>query len=354
MRLKVILFVVCFLLLPVSNAGAALLFPQDANSRQQDSTNVIVVAQSNLNIRSLPSTNAPSLQVAPANTSLLAIGRNANTSWVQVEYSGVIGWVSVYYVNTSSRLSVLPVTDGTDTSVTDRPQERSSAPDGTLVNAGELVVFAAYSEVNVRALPSDTAPILGKLVPNERATVTLLDPSRSWGRISFQEQQGWVALYVVNVLGDIRTVPIVGAPTSGSDLPISDNGGGFSLEQREIVRKVQTHMGRYLGAAGTLMQIMSNGANSGIIACGPDVGFFRSYRLTRLESSKVPELVTVVDEMNTAFAELNRARAPWVAACEASNTLLFRDQFPTWLATAQGGATKLESAQRNLANLAAR
>lgn len=128
-----------------------------ANVLAQDP--IFLTTRSELNVRSLPSLEAPSLQVAPQGTTILAIGRNAATTWTQVEFKGVIGWVSNAYVAASGDLNSLPITDATAGTVNPRPQEQVSAPDGTIVQAGTLVVFADQAFVNVRALPDETGQV---------------------------------------------------------------------------------------------------------------------------------------------------------------------------------------------------
>jgi uncharacterized protein YraI len=313
---------------------------------------VIVTTTTNLRIRAQPRVEGASLQVAPSGTVMAALGRTADGAWIQVEYKGVIGWASVFYLGTNDDLSLLPITDAT-VADPNRPEEQVSAPDGTTVLSGELIVFSVTAEVNVRVLPDEGAEIIGRLAQNERATVTLLDPSRLWGQINFQGRQGWVALYVVNVLGDIRTVEVLGEPAAGAEMPLPP-ADGFSLEQREIVVAAQTHYARYIPEVSGFLDILRNGANTGLIACGPVPGLFREYKPLRTDYARVPELEAVVNDFNTAFRELNRVRARWLAACSSGSTLLYKDQFPVWLRQAEAALPQLEAGQRALAELSAR
>jgi uncharacterized protein YraI len=313
----------------------------------------IGLTTTNLRIRSAPTTRAPSLQVIPRNTTILLLGRTADGSWLQVQYKSVIGWVTVFYVASNDDFSLLPVTDATDPNVVPRPEEQVVAPDGTIVKTGELIIFSPSTEVNVRVLPDEAAPLLGRLAPNQRATVRLLDPTRLWGQIDFEGQQGWVALYVVAVYGDIRTVAVLGVPDSGWELPI-ETSPVFSLEQRQIVANASAHLGRYIGAASDLVGIFSNAVNSGFIACGPVPAFLRPYRPFRTDYARVPELEPIVTNMNLAFDQINFVRAQWLNACAADNTLSKRDSFDDWLATVNAALPVLDQAQRDLATLSAR
>ena len=319
---------------------------------QSDDGLTIVFTTANLRVRAQPTTSSPSLQIIPQGTTLSVLGRTGGSTWLQVEYKGVIGWISVLYVGTNDDLSALPVTDATDASVDPRPEERVSAPDGTLVDTGTLVVFSNFSNVNVRQQPNENAIRLTQLPQSQRATVTLLDPTYSWGMVTINGQTGWLALFVVNVLGDIRTVPVLGVENSGSDLPIPVSET-LSLEQRALLDSTQSHLGRAVGNASSLIGIFSNAVNSSFIACGPQIPLFRDFR-PQYELGILPELSAIIDDMHRAFDILNDARRPWVVACDANNTILFASQFSTWLARAQEGAVILDDVQRRLAVLSAR
>lgn len=345
MRLKfwIILALLTTLLLPLA------VWAQDSGS-----TGVIVTPTTNLRIRAQPTQSAPSLQVVTRGTVMSALGRTSDGSWIQVEYKGVIGWASLAYLASSDNLAALPITDASLLG-TPRPEEQVSAPDGTIVKTGELVVYSTQSNVNVRVLPEEGTAVLGQLAQFERATVYLLDPSYTWGRIEFQGQQGWVALYVLTVLGDIRTVEVLGDPASGAEMPVVGlPGGGFSLEQREAVQRLQDHLARYLPQASGLLDILRNGASSGFIACGPIPDFLRDYNPSRNDYVLVPELEPLVNTLNSAFAIFNRQRGQWLQACSSGSTLLFRDRFVTWRDQAETALPLLDIVQRGAAELAAK
>jgi|GEM_PF-4471423 len=346
------LILIVAMLIPVGIVGANNT-PDSTTTIEPTQATAIVITTANLNIRSQPRTSAPKLQTAPRGTSLVAVGRTADTSWLQVEFRGVVGWASRFYVETNDSLSGLGVTDGTDETVEPRPQEQVSAGDGTIVNTGELIVFSAFSRVNIRATYNEEAAQLGQLQVNERATVNLLSPDRTWGFVNAGEASGWVALYAVNVLGDIRTVAVEGDAGSGSDLPI-ETTGNFDAETRQIIQNAQDYYARYIGGANTLIGIFENAISSGFISCGPVMTFFRPYRPTNYEYERVPELEGVVNAMNNGFDILNRARAPWLTSCENRTTITSRDQWPGWLATAREGAAIVNQAQASLAALSSR
>ena len=353
-KLSVILLLILLITAPASALAAPE--PIDHADGQQEAV-AFVQTTANLRLRSLPTSDAPVLQTIPQGTTVRAIGRDANINWLWVEFRGVTGWVSVFYVRTSDSLAALTVRDGTDPNAEPPPPaSQTTALDGTVVSSGTLVIFSNSAEVNVRAEPSIEAPSLTIISPGTRVIVDQIDTSYTWGRVNVDGITGWVALWVVNTLGDIRTVARVGDPTSGSDLPLPSTGPGsvLSAEQRQIIQDAQDYLGRYIPNASGLIDVLNNGASNGLISCGPDIPFFRDYRPTNYQLERVPELATVRDNMNTAFDFLNRARAQWLIACTGNRTLLFKDQYPVWLGIALEGLPFLDEARAQLAALSAR
>ncbi|MFP4321464.1 MAG: SH3 domain-containing protein, partial [Anaerolineales bacterium] len=309
------------------------------------------ITNTELRVRAQPMRNSPTLQIADQDTSIVAIGRTADTAWIQVEFNGAVGWMSRFFLSSFDDLSQLPVTDGGPQSVEPRPQERTTALDGTQVETGTLVVFATLARVNVREEPSTSAPIIGQLAEDERALVTLLSREREWGQITFRGQPGWVALFAVNILGDIRTVPLIGEPGSGAPVPVPPSGR--TPEERVVVDRAQEHLGRFIGGAGNLVNILEDGVATGFITCNIRlVPLFREYRPALSDYQVYPELEGIVDQMNAAFETLNGARRPWVTACDGAFVRRVLDQYPNWLASAQAGLAQLREAQRQLAILA--
>jgi uncharacterized protein YraI len=69
------------------------------------------VTQVNLRLRSGPGISYQSLTIAPAGTTVAAIGRNTATDWIQVQYGGQTGWMAAWFLNFSSgSAGALPVT----------------------------------------------------------------------------------------------------------------------------------------------------------------------------------------------------------------------------------------------------
>lgn len=67
---------------------------------------------------------------------------------------------------------------------------------------------------NVRTGPSIEFPILGELVQGDTATVIGATADNTWVVIDFRGQQGWLATYLLDVFGDLDTVPIITPPAT--------------------------------------------------------------------------------------------------------------------------------------------
>ena len=81
----------------------------------------------------------------------------------------------------------------------------TATPDGVF-----LTIMSSVQ--NVRTGPSLEYPVLGQMRQGE--TVRLIGTSidYNWVVINFRGQQGWLATYLLEVAGDLRTLPIIPAP----------------------------------------------------------------------------------------------------------------------------------------------
>lgn len=94
--------------LPVVDGSTSSPTPAPATPQP---SGTIVTTVSNLNLRTGPAANTPSLLVIPRGQDATVIGRNADGSWLRVTYSNVTGWVSSRFVTATSPLdlSQIPV-----------------------------------------------------------------------------------------------------------------------------------------------------------------------------------------------------------------------------------------------------
>jgi branched-chain amino acid transport system substrate-binding protein len=95
-----------------------------------------------------------------------------------------------------------PDTPGTPTVVT--------VP-ATATPAGVTVTITGLRQ-NVRTGPSIDYPVIGQLNRGEQARVIGTTVDKTWVIIDFRAQQGWLATYLLDVFGDLNTVPIIQPP----------------------------------------------------------------------------------------------------------------------------------------------
>jgi ABC-type branched-subunit amino acid transport system substrate-binding protein/uncharacterized protein YraI len=78
--------------------------------------------------------------------------------------------------------------------------------------SGEVFLTITEPLQNVRMGPGDAYSILGQLAQGETAQIIGASLDNAWVVINFRGQQGWLAAYLLDVTGDLRSVPVVAAP----------------------------------------------------------------------------------------------------------------------------------------------
>jgi len=101
-------------------------------------------------------------------------------------------------------------------------------PAPTAIQAqGAVTVTPNRPYINVRLWPAIGATVIGSMAPGDVMTATGRTVDGDWVRIDFRGQEGWVALLVVNVTGDVNTLPLAdprSIPYNSSIVPYA--GGG--------------------------------------------------------------------------------------------------------------------------------
>lgn len=75
-----------------------------------------------------------------------------------------------------------------------------------------VIVTVTSQRQNVRSGPGLVYPILGELLQGQQARVIATLPDRTWVVIDFAGMQGWMATYLLDVSGDLGTLPVVAPP----------------------------------------------------------------------------------------------------------------------------------------------
>lgn len=82
-----------------------------------------------------------------------------------------------------------------------------------------VVITIKQVRQNVRSGPSTSYDIIGQLSQNEQARVIGATVDYSWVVIDFRGTQGWLATYLLDVFGDLKTVPIIAPPPTPTPVP---------------------------------------------------------------------------------------------------------------------------------------
>jgi uncharacterized protein YraI len=155
-----------------------------------------------VNIRSTPGINSAVIGVLPGHEEATAVGRTSGNNWIQIRYQSTTGWVAAWVMVFSGDTALLPVT----TEI--QPPPASSG--------GPFVMLSPYN-VNVRADPWVSSPILTVIPFNTEASATGRNNASSWVRVRYHDVEGWAAAWLVILNGDINALPVAGeaAPPPG-------------------------------------------------------------------------------------------------------------------------------------------
>lgn len=118
---------------------------------------------------------------------------------------------------------------------TPTPQPTNTpAPTATLDGVYATVVSQG---LNVRTGPSTTYDILGQLRNGEQVRLVGTSLDAAWGVINFRGLQGWISLAgnLVEVAGDLRTLPVVATPPTPTPGPTSTPAPTATLSTADIV-----------------------------------------------------------------------------------------------------------------------
>ncbi|MBL8163698.1 MAG: SH3 domain-containing protein, partial [Anaerolineae bacterium] len=84
-----------------------------------------------------------------------------------------------------------------------------------------VVITITQARQNVRSGPSTNYAVLGQLSEGDQAQVIGATTDLAWVVIDYRGQQGWLATYLLEVFGDLNTVPIITPPPTPTPPPTS-------------------------------------------------------------------------------------------------------------------------------------
>lgn len=94
---------------------------------------------------------------------------------------------------------------------------------------GAVMVTPNREYINVRLLPAIGATVIGSLGTGDVMTATGRSIDGDWIRIDYHGDEGWVALLVVDVSGDLNALPLADPRTIPYNSNVMPSAGGGSL-----------------------------------------------------------------------------------------------------------------------------
>jgi len=82
-----------------------------------------------------------------------------------------------------------------------------------------VVITIKQAKQNVRTGPSTAYDVIGQASKDEQYQVVGATGDNAWVVINFRGQQGWLATYLLDVFGNLQTVPIITPPPTPTPLP---------------------------------------------------------------------------------------------------------------------------------------
>jgi len=166
-----------------------------------------LVTPFNLNLRAAPDLNSAVLEVIPYNTPVQAVARSANSSWIEIKAGTRRGWVAAWLVVMRGDINMLPVSaQAARPSYGQPPASTPAAP------SSSVTILTPY-QVNLRAAPNQGADVVAVVPFNRLLTAVGRNAGNNWLQVSYEGTRGWVAAWIVPIVGDPLTLPVTSPST---------------------------------------------------------------------------------------------------------------------------------------------
>ena len=181
-----------------------------AGSAAAQDEEVIAQAYRTVNVRSGPGTQYAIIGQLNSGNEALITGRSDDSSdWLRISFQGGDGWVAYF--------TVTILGDPSTVELVELPPPGAvieNTPSSMATQSVSAVYVTAYRTVNVRGGPGLEYTTLGNLDAGSIADVAGKSVDGEWLEISFNNQPGWVAFFVVNLNGSLENIAV--APVSAS------------------------------------------------------------------------------------------------------------------------------------------
>jgi len=165
-----------------------------------ESAPAVIVKTPTANIRAAPSFDGAIITQVGLSTRLPVRAYTADFAWWQVEFSGAPGGVAYIHSSVVTPNPVLQALIGTGAPASQPATPAQPTPTPQASRSEPLVVTAntGGSRLNVRAVPSPSGRILGRVPNGTRLSVLSVSADGQWWQVSYANGTAWVmARYVI-------------------------------------------------------------------------------------------------------------------------------------------------------------
>jgi len=165
-----------------------------------ESTPAVIVKTPTANIRAAPSFDGAIITQVGLSTRLPVRAYTADFAWWQVEFSGAPGGVAYIHSSVVTPNPVLQALIGTGAPASQpaTPAQPTPTPQASRSEPPVVTANTGGSRLNVRAVPSPSGRILGRVPNGTRLSVLSVSADGQWWQVSYANGTAWVmARYVI-------------------------------------------------------------------------------------------------------------------------------------------------------------
>ena len=235
--------------------SAVAFLPQTVNAATTGT-----VTASALNVRSGPGTNYASLGLLRRGTSVTV--ESVSGGWAQISFNGKTAYVSAEYVSMSA----------------------SQPSDGSQTTGGETVSGTATvtaSSLNLRSGPGTNYARIGGI--SRGASVTLLEKSGSWYKISYNGTQGYVSAEYLSIASAPAAPETPATPSSSTTATVTASALNVRTGPGTNYAVITTV------ARSTQVTVTEKGASWSLISINNRTGYVSNEYLAFAETPAQPE-----------------------------------------------------------------
>lgn len=161
---------------------------------------VNATATTTIKMRSGPSTAFGQVGLFTYQAVAPIYGKNTTGDWFYIQYNGVFGWVAARYTRLSGgSQDQIPV-------VSDNPGGVPPTPAPDLPSTG--VTATTTSPTRMRSGPGTTFSVVTTIAWGDTVPIFAKNAAGDWIYVEWQGKRGWIAAWLVNITGDLSTVPV--------------------------------------------------------------------------------------------------------------------------------------------------